>query len=291
MFSRSFSAVMAAGLTLATTAGLTRADDHTGVVSVIHAIPNLPAPVDVLVDGAYQFSFDYKDQVGPIELPEGTYELEVQLMGTPVLNASATVEGGGSYTAIAHLTFIDGMDSGIALSLFENDDDDLEPGSSRVSIRHTANAPAVDIDVFRGRGDAPRLLMLTDLSNNDGEEPTEAGPAAVRPGGYSVQIFAAGTDTLAFETRAKIKNGRRVNVYAIGSIFDGSFELLVEERKLQKADKRLSRGDLNGDAVIDSEDLIILLQLLGQRVEKRDIKDAFGDDLLEDRGWRDRDDD
>jgi hypothetical protein len=39
-------------------------------------------PVDVYVNGAYAFTFEFKDAVGPLTLPAGEYTITVNLAGT-----------------------------------------------------------------------------------------------------------------------------------------------------------------------------------------------------------------
>ena len=147
---------------LLSVAGVTAAGAAPAKRTVIHGIPGLPEPVDVLVNGDFAFSFDFNESEGPIPLPPGTYDFAVQLQGETVLSADdVPLEGGRVYTAIAHLTYT-GDEPGIKLSLFENQKYFERPGMPRVSVRHTADAPAVDIDLFHnGR----LLLMALNLAN------------------------------------------------------------------------------------------------------------------------------
>jgi hypothetical protein len=211
-----------------------KADDSKAVVSVIHAIPGLSGPVDVYANGGMLFTFDYKDVAGPLELDPGLYNIEVKQDETVLLSGSIEVVAGKNYTAIAHLTYVEGGDPSAALSLFENDVDGTGPGRTRLTVRHLAAAPAVDIELYRGGG--KRLIIeVEDLSNADGETPGQAGPVALRPGAYRVEIYAAGTDTRVFKSPKFVLNPHKAyTVYAIGSIADGTFELFFDKTKTGK---------------------------------------------------------
>ena len=143
--------ILAAALLTTVTARTAVAAPGTDAeLTVIHAIPGLMEPVDVCVNGEYAFTFDYGDVQGPITLPAGSYFLEVKLAGNPVLMATAELEACGNYTAIAHLTYVDGETSGINLEVFENDASSAG-NKTRLTVRHTADAPAVDILLKRGK--------------------------------------------------------------------------------------------------------------------------------------------
>jgi hypothetical protein len=223
------SAVVALALGVAFAPATSQADATKATVTVIHAIPGLPEPVEVFANGGSLFTFDYKDVAGPLDLEPGTYDLEVKLAGTTVLSASATVEAGKNYTAIAHLTNVPGGDPGIALSLFENSAMGTGPGRTRLTVRHVADAPAVDIDLYRGGG--KRLVAgAENVSNTDGGTPGQVGPVAIRPGAYRASLYVAGTETLAFESDKVVLNPHEAYVvYAIGSISGGTFELFVQK--------------------------------------------------------------
>ncbi len=229
--------VMAALVITLTLVASSQANDTQAKLTVIHAIPGLPEPVEVFANGASLFSFDYKDSAGPLKLDPGTYDLEVKLAGATVLSASATVEAGNNYTAIAHLTRVENGDPGIALSLFENAAGGTGPGLTRLSVRHVADAPAVDVYLYRGGGQ--RLIAsVEDASNEDGATPSQVGPVKLRPGAYRVELNVAGTDTAAFESDKFVLNPHKAYiVYAIGSIDDGSFELFFQTLNVGKGGK------------------------------------------------------
>jgi hypothetical protein len=204
---------------------------------VIHGIPGLPEPVDVYADGDYLFSFDFNESAGPLALPTGSYFVEVKLQDATVLSADAMLEPGGNYTAIAHLTppmadklCLDGdcdtADPGIALSLFENNVSPLDDAKVRITLRHTADAPAVDIKVnhgFRGR----ELIKPLDLAN--GDMPGQFGAIDSRQGNLRAVFYPAGDSTAVFDSgEVFLGAGSSYIVYAIGSLTGGSFGLFVQ---------------------------------------------------------------
>jgi hypothetical protein len=214
----------------------TSADDHEAILTAIHGIPGLPQPVDVFVNGVYQFSFDFNESVDNIPLPPDDYLIEVKLDGTTVLSGTASLESGKNYTAIAHLTLNDGgsglkdsEDPGIKLSFFENNISDLKCWTYRLTLRHTADAPEVDIALRRGYWGCWFFAKAMGLSNNDSGDPGQFGPVDFIAGYFKAVFFPAGTDTEVFDSgRVKFERGNHYIVYAIGSIFDGSFTLFVQ---------------------------------------------------------------
>lgn len=105
-------------------------------------------PVDVYVNGALTIDdFQPGDLAGPLALAAGDYE--VALTATDAADASAPVLGSitltlvanTSYTAVAHLT-----EAGEpSAKLFTNDTATTAAGEGRLTVRHVAAAPAVDI--------------------------------------------------------------------------------------------------------------------------------------------------
>ncbi len=205
------------------------------MLTAIHAIPGLPVPVDVYVNGDYLLSFDFNESAGPLALPRGDYDIEIKLNGSTVLSRTVSPEPGKDYTIIAHLTYVDGSSNGIALSLFENNIEPLRNGRTRVTVRHTADAPAVDLDlqqVFTSdSGYAARSLFVgsQNLSNNDGMKPTSFGSIDAWSRQYIAVLYPAGSATPAFSSgTVTFEAGMNYIVYAIGSLFDGSFTLFVQ---------------------------------------------------------------
>ncbi|HKJ55388.1 MAG TPA: DUF4397 domain-containing protein [Nitriliruptoraceae bacterium] len=203
-----------AGLILAPTAA--SAQDATGTVTVVHGIPD--TTVDVFVNGDLTLDdFEFGTVTDPLELPAGDYTFDITAPDAadnsdPILTADATLEAGANVSAVAHLT--EGGDP--TATLFVNDIDTIAAGEARVTVRHTAAAPAVDI---LAGGD----VLVPDLSN-----PNEA-VADVPAGDYDLAINAAGTDTEVLALPGTtLAEGTNTIAYAVGSLDGGSFEILVQ---------------------------------------------------------------
>ncbi|MGI9528895.1 MAG: DUF4397 domain-containing protein, partial [Acidimicrobiia bacterium] len=175
------------------------AADGDAELSVVHGIPD--TPVDVYANGdpvpGLQ-NWTFGNVAGPLTLPSGDYLIEIYASSAspaggetsgvaPVLSGTVALPPGGNVTAVAYLAG-DGSGKGTAsLAAFNNDTTLTNVGQGRVTARHLANAPAVDI--LAGGG-----VLFGDVSNG------ESGAADVPPGTYGVSINAAGTATQVFPT-------------------------------------------------------------------------------------------
>ena len=221
-------------------AGSASADDHVALVSVGHGIPGADVgpsfdadlPVDVIVDGGCLLQdFRFGDFEGPLELPADTeFRVEVALSdGDPMTCDGAVVigpaflsfEGGSNSTIFAHLT-----ESGApTATVFDNDVSNIVSGWTRLTVRHTAWAPPVDITLNRGWMRGRLIGEIEGLAN-----PIEAGPLNLRPGAYAVTIFPAGGSDAVFQLQPFVtRPGLSQIVYAVGSLENDTFTLLVQE--------------------------------------------------------------
>lgn len=189
---------------------------ETSQVSVVHGIPG--QPVDVYVNGELTLGdFQPGEIAGPLDLPAGTYDLALTAPGDPVENAIVTadgveVPGGANLSVVAHLT--EGGDP--TITPYANDVSGVGAGQARVTVRHNAAAPAVDV---RADG-SPVFSGLT----NPNEETAE-----VDAGTISADVVLAGTDTVALgPADLDLAEGTLTIVYAIGSADDDTLELLVQ---------------------------------------------------------------
>jgi len=211
-------------------------DEGTANLTAIHAIPGLGAPVDVFVNDSYLLTFDFNESAGPLALPRGEYTIEVRLVdGTSVLKTVVDPQPGKDYTVIAHLAYRDGANNTIAISTFENNNRPLRDGRTRITVRHTADAPSVDLDLQRvlenESGPAARYMNIggQGLSNQAGMMPGSFGSVDLWGGKFIAVLYPEGSTTPAFESPAvPFKPGVNYVVYAIGSLFDGSFTLFVQ---------------------------------------------------------------
>lgn len=206
-------AVVGTGVVLASPA--TAAD--TATVSVVHGIPN--TPVNVFVDGSSALqNFTPATVAGPLDLPAGPHEITVfpasdtAGTGTPVITADATLQAGQNVSLVAHLT----ADGQPTLTPFVNDTSAIAAGQARLTVRHTAAAPAVDV---RANG----AVAFSGLTN-----PNEDS-AELAPGTVSADVTLAGTSTVAIgPADVTLTAGTSTIVYAIGSAADSTLALVVQ---------------------------------------------------------------
>ncbi len=206
--------VAALGIAMPASADTT-ADEAT--LSVLHGIPD--TPVDVYVNGDLTLDdFAPGDLAGPLSLPAGDYEVAITApdaadASSPILGpASLTLDAGVNYTAVAHLS-----ESGDpSLTPFVNDTSATAAGEGRLTVRHVAAAPAVDILA----GDT---AVITDLSN-----PDEAS-LDLAAGTISASVALAGTtDPVLGPADVTVAEGELTIVYAWGSAEDGNLDLAVQ---------------------------------------------------------------
>jgi hypothetical protein len=188
----------------------------TATVSVLHAVPE--TPVDVYANGEELLpDFQPGTLTDPLELPAGSYDIQVFPAGAdpeadePAIEGSVDVPGGANATLVAHL----GEDGTPTLTPFVNDTSEVEAGSARVTVRHTAAAPAVDVRA----GGEPVIEGLT----NPNEE-----SLTVPAGTVSADVVLAGTDTVAIgPADLDLAEGSNTIVYAWGSE-DAGYELATQ---------------------------------------------------------------
>lgn len=189
-------------------------------VTVLHGVPGLAAPVEVFADGNRLFAFDYGDQRGPLTLAPGSYTLDVRLNGAVILSTNATLNAGDDVSVIAHLD----ANGGPVLSAFANDDSALTLPASRLTVRHTAQAPAVDIILGQN---GQTVATIPNVSNGQ-EFSTD-----VAPGVYSAQLNLAGTSSVAFgPVDVVVENGNGYGIFAVGDASAPNFTLLQQSLPL-----------------------------------------------------------
>jgi hypothetical protein len=189
----------------------------TAKVSVLHAVPDLT--VDVYVDGKLTLdNFKPGSLAGPLNLQAGTYSVVITASDAeddskPAIGPlDLSVRNGGNYTAVAHLD-----ESGEpTATVFENDLSKTAAGEGRLTVRHTAAAPAVDV---LAAGDA----VISDLSNPDEEKRDLAA------GTVSASVAAAGTTkAVVGPADVEVTEGTNTIVYAWGSLEDDNLDLAVQ---------------------------------------------------------------
>ncbi len=186
-------------------------------VSVLHGVPG--AVVDVYANGeALLTDFKPGTLTDPVALPAGDYDLKVVAAGDgadgkAIMEADGVgVSSGANITVVAHLD-----ESGKpVLTPYVNDTSPIAAGKARLTVRHDAAAPAVDV---RAGGDP----VFTNLAN-----PDEAS-AAIPAGTVSADVVLTGTDQVVIgPADLDLAEGAHTIVYAWGSAKDGNLKLAVQ---------------------------------------------------------------
>ena len=187
-------------------------------LSVLHGVPDLT--VDVYVDGALTLDdFAPGDLAGPLTLDPGTYSVAITASDAaddsePVLGPlDLPLEADMSYTAAAHLD----ADGAPTATLFTNDLSETAAGEGRLTVRHTAAAPAVDVW-------ANGEVAFESLANPD------EVMADLPVGTYEAAVSVAGeTDPVIGPADVPVDEAMNTIVYAWGSAADGNLAVAVQQ--------------------------------------------------------------
>lgn len=185
-------------------------------IHLIHGIPD--TDVDVAVGGENVFEgFSFGDTQDLSSFAGATLEgVQVKLAGTDTVAIDAgdvAVPATGNYTLIAHLDA-----SGTpTIGVFENDTSTIDAGNGRLTVRHTAAAPAVDI---LANGD----VAFANVANGAG------GSADLAAGTISASVVPTGaTEPVVIgPADLPITEGESLIVYAVGSLDDDTLTVLTE---------------------------------------------------------------
>jgi hypothetical protein len=191
--------------------------DTNADLYVLHAIPG--TIVDVYVNGDLTLdNFEPGDLTDALDLPAGTYTVAITASdaaddSAPIIPAfDLPLEANMSYTAVAHL---DAAGDPTA-SLFTNDLSTIPAGQGKLTVRHTAAAPAVDVL-------ADGAAAFTNLSNPDEVK------ANLPVGTISAAVALTGTTTPVIgPADVIIAEGVNTIVYAWGSATDSNLAFAVQ---------------------------------------------------------------
>ena len=185
-------------------------------IHLIHGIPDTND--DVVAGGEVVFeNFAFGDTQDLSALAGQTLAgLEVRLAGTETVaidGGDVALPASGNYTIIAHLT----ADGTPTLAVFENDLSAIAAGEGRLTVRHTAAAPAVDVL-------ANGAVAFSNLAN-----PNEAS-ADLSVGTVSAEVVPTGASEPVVIGPADlgITDGTSLIVYAVGSLEGESLTVLTE---------------------------------------------------------------
>ncbi|KQM82354.1 DUF4397 domain-containing protein [Agromyces sp. Leaf222] len=194
-----------------------QASESPAMLSVLHGVPDLT--VDVYVNDELTLDdFTPGTLAGPLELPAGTYSVAITAADATDASAPAigpvdlTIESGMNYTVVAHLTEAGDPTA----TLFTNDTATTAAGEGRLTVRHVAAAPAVDVL-------AAGSAVISDLTNpNESKLDLPAGT-------ISASVAAAGTtDPVIGPADVDVAEGANTIVYAWGSLDDGNLALAIQ---------------------------------------------------------------
>lgn len=190
-------------------------------VSVLHGIPAGAGAdvVDVYVNGDLLIDDFTPGTLETVTVPAGSYDLAVYAdgegpdNGDPVLSADGVeVPGGANATVTANLD----AEGAPALNVFVNDISMIAAGETRLTVRHVAAAPAVDVL-------ADGAVLFSNLTN-----PNE-DLADVPAGAYEAAVNLAGTETTAIgPAPVELAAGANTIVYAWGSAEEGNLALAIQ---------------------------------------------------------------
>jgi hypothetical protein len=221
-------------------------------ITLLHGIPG--ATVDVAVDGAVVIpGFEPGDTQDLSSFAGQTLtNLEVRAAGTDtvVIGPVATFEvpASGNWTVIAHLD----ADGNPTVTPFENNTAPVAEGSGRLTVRHTAAAPAVDLVV----GDARPITNAANGASAELELP--AGEIA------GAKLAPTGEDPIVDVPTVTLKPATNLIVYAVGSLADDTFTFLTQEVALGGDSVTAAPTAVNsGDPIDGSVNYLLLAAAAG----------------------------
>ncbi len=238
MFKRSAGLAWLAASAIIVSTGVASAQGNAANVIVVHGInggavgADSALPVDVSVNGACALpGFQYKQIVGPLALPAGTIQVAVHPAnpsnpcGLPALIGPAAIPlaAGEDVAIIAHLT-ADGAPTASKYTL------DLSPtvnNKARVSVFHTAAAPAVDayLSAPGGFGNfGQTAFLLRQFVNN--EQVTVSAPA----GAWDLSVAVAGSSAAVIgPATVRLMENTGYLFFVVGEPTSGTLDVIVKD--------------------------------------------------------------
>lgn len=186
-------------------------------VTVIHGVA-LPAAADVAVwAGNSKLIPDLKfKDVKTLTVPAGTYDLYVTAANATSTSKAIISAKGVKVPAGVNATVVANEAGGTPnLKVFVNDTKATGQGMARVTARHTADAPAVDV-LVNGKKTFSNLQPLSEQG------------AEVPAGSYDVAIQAGGATVPGLSAKGlKVSSGTAYYAYAVGDKTNG-YSLLLQ---------------------------------------------------------------
>jgi Domain of unknown function (DUF4397) len=193
---------------------------------LIHGIPGVE-PVDISVNGSCDFDdVNFGDTAGPVELPAGVYDIAVFLDGGGACDGDLAITGAFNVSLLDTAVLVAHLDANGApvLSKFTTNAAATAPGNARLTVYHTAVAPAVDIRL-RGTDPSQRLNAFR-LQNGE-----QTFPAELAAGDYQVKVSPSATRSFEFkppvlEADVTLDDATSYAVFAVGSVADDTLTVL-----------------------------------------------------------------
>jgi hypothetical protein len=210
-----FVAAVVALVALVVSPGAAQAQTKATVM-LLHGIPG--AVVDVVVDGQVVVPGFKPGQMQDLSAFAGQTlrNVEVRAAGTTTVVIgpipTLAVPASGNATVVAHLDAAGTP----KLTPFVNDTTMLPAGQGRLTVRHTAAAPAVDVVLGATR-------PFTNLAN--GAQASAALPAGPIAG---AKIAPTGGAPIADVPTVELKAGTNLIVYAVGSLSGNTFTFYTQ---------------------------------------------------------------
>ena len=207
--------IVAAVAAIAAAPSSAGAQSATPAISLVHGIPGIT--VDLVVDGSVVLDAFTPGSIVDITSFAGRTLNDVEVVdeaGDTVIGPVATLEipASGNWSIVAHL---DGGGEP-TMSSFENNLEEPDDGDARLTVRHTAEATAVDVVIADQR-------PITNAANG-------ASAELELPAGDLVDAsiaLAGGSPVLDIEDVTLAANTNTV-VYVVGSADDDTLDIVVQ---------------------------------------------------------------
>ena len=200
----------------ATAAAPVSAQSTEARIHLLHGIPGVAVDVEAGGEAVFE-NFEFGGTQDLSALAGQTLSgLQVKVAGTDDVAIDAgdvALPDSGNHTVVAHL---DG-EGNPALAVFTNDTSAIAAGQGRLTVRHAAAAPAVDV-LANG---SPAFTDVANGAEGSADLPAGTISASVVPTGATEPVVIGPADLA-------IEDGSSLIVYAVGSLEDESLTVLTE---------------------------------------------------------------
>jgi hypothetical protein len=208
--------VALAALVVATAPSAQAQTSPAARIHLLHGIPGVTVDVysgdDAVIEN---FEFGATNDLSALA-GQTVSDLQVRVSGSGDVAIDAgdvQLPASGNHTVIAHLD----AEGQPALAVFTNNTSPTAAGQGRVTVRHAAAAPAVDVLA----GGQPAFTNLASGQEGSADLPAGTVSASVVPTGASEPVVLGPTDLA-------IEDGTALIVYAVGSLENQTMNVLTE---------------------------------------------------------------